>query len=305
MHGKLKTSMNIEHIRQEMAQLAEVTPLEGLHYAACLQTYEAASNQRALILEWFTEQVIPELSTDSTSLLSIGCGAGDLDIKILAAGRQHTAQVFYAGLEPDAGQCEKFVTRMAIPDDHNTSIEGHNTRFEDFAAERRFDLIIMVHSLYYMGDPEQAIDDALNLLNPLGRLVILIASNDSLNELSSSFWKMENAGATWFSEDLSKHLNSRGIAFDSKRLEATLDISSCCDPGSDSEIEKGNRIADFVAQVPTTKLPPRLRDMIFSYLKASAQGDGRSRWLPHNVHAFTIPSTPSNRSTLPGKSSRV
>lgn len=283
--------MNIEDIRQEMALLTDVTPLTGDRYAACLHTYEAASNQRALIVGWFTEHVIPTLARDSSSLLSIGCGAGDLDVKILASARKQSANVAYVGLEPDPEQCKKFVTRMTIADDGDVSVEGHNTSFEHFCGQQRFDLVSLVHSLYYMEDPEGAIDSALELVNESGSLVILIASNDSLNELSSSFWAFENAGSTWFSEDLDRHLDKRGLSFERSRIEARLDISACCDPHS----ERGIRIADFVAQVPTGALPIRLRHMIFNYLEASSQRDGDQRWLPHNVDAFTIRPDPAAR----------
>jgi len=276
--------MLINEIRKELALLSEVAPLEGQRYAACLHTYEAASNQRELILKWFADHVIPELSTDSASLLSVGCGAGDLDVEILTAGRKHAAAISYVGLEPDPDQCEKFVLRMQQPGDDTIQVEAHNTRFELFTEQRRFDVVIMVHSLYYMDNPEESIASALELLKEGGKLVLLIASNDKLNELSSSFWALENSGSTWFSEDLSGHLTARGLTFQRERIKATLDISSCLEPGS----EQGQRIADFVAQVPTSQLPVRLRNMIFSYLESTAQRDGDVHWLPHNVDAFTI-----------------
>jgi SAM-dependent methyltransferase len=276
--------MNIEAIRQEMALLSDVAPLEGQRYAACLHTYEAASNQRELILGWFTDHMIPQLSTDSASVLSIGCGAGELDVEILAAGEDHASNISYAGLEPDSQQCKKFISRMELESDRDTQITVHNTRFEQFTEQRRFDLVLMVHSLYYMNDPQRVIKDALDLVSESGRLVILIASNDTLNELFSSFWKIEKGGSTWFSEDLSRHLEDRGIAFERKRIEATLDITSCCEPDS----EQGIRIADFIAQVSTGELPQRLQQMIFSYLDATSHHDGDMRWLPHNVDAFII-----------------
>jgi SAM-dependent methyltransferase len=276
--------MNIKDIRQEMSLLNDVAPLEGQRYADCLHTYEAASNQRELILGWVTDHVIPQFSADSASILSVGCGAGDLDEKILAAAKQHASSISYVGVEPDPQQCERFMSRMVCENDPNIGVEVHNSSFEQFTDQRRFDLVLMVHSLYYMEDPKRALDNALNLVNESGRLVILVASNDTLNELSSSFWKLENGGSTWFSEDLSRHLEKPGVTFERQRIGAKLDITSCCEPNS----EQGARIADFVAQVPTAELPPHLRGMIFSYLEATSHRDGNMRWLPHNVDAFTI-----------------
>jgi len=275
---------NIEDIRQELALVNDVASLEGQRYADCLHTYEAASNQRELIRGWFTDHAIPQLPTDSASILSIGCGAGDLDVNILAAGKEHAATISYVGLEPDPQQCERFISRMELENDPNVGVEVHNTRFEGFTEQSSFDLALMVHSLYYMDDPERSIDNALKLVTESGRLVILIASNDTLNELSSSFWEIENGGSTWFSEDLSMHLEKSGITFERTRIEATLDITPCCE----SDSEQGGRIADFIAQAPTGELPPHLRQMIFSYLEATSHRDGDMRWLPHNVDAFVI-----------------
>ena len=79
---------------------------------------------------------------------------------------------------------------MELAGDQNTRVETLNTDFERCVEQRRFDRVLMVHSLYYMNDPERAIDKALNLVNESGRLIVLLASNDTLNELASSFWKM-------------------------------------------------------------------------------------------------------------------
>lgn len=282
--------MNITAIRQELALLDTVTPLEGQRYASCLHTYESASSQRRLILEWFKNHAGPQLPADQASVLSIGCGAGDLDLKILAVSKARAANVTYVGLEPDCRQVERFKSRMAAGNDPRVQIEAHRTFFEDFTDPRRFDLILMVHSLYYMGDPAQVLAKALGLLNETGRLVVLIASDDRLNELASSFWARDNSGSTWFSEDLRQHLTEQGIAFECQRIAARLDTTSCCEPGS----EEGARIADFLAQAPTNELPPRLRQMIFSYLEATSCDDGGRRWLPHNVNAFTIERASAN-----------
>lgn len=284
--------MKIADIIQQLERLDRVLPLEGERYATCLTTYEAASNQRERILAWFTGAVVPELTTERATVLSVGCGAGELDRKLLAAGAEIASEVSYVGIEPDARQCESFTACMGFEDDESVVIEAHNTSFEDFPGRRRFDVVLLVHSLYYMDDPRGAIEKALGLVRDGGSLVILIASNDRLNELSSCFWELTSEGATWFSEDLSEHLEGLELPFERKRIEATLDVTACCEPGS----ERGIRIADFLAQVSTRELPQPLREMIFAYIdEASHRADGR-RWLPHNVDAFTIsPVAPLSR----------
>ena len=84
-----KASMKIADVRQELEFLDRVEPLAGERYASCLATYEAASTQRSQIAAWFEGDVVPELSPESARVLSVGCGAGDLDRKLLAAGARH------------------------------------------------------------------------------------------------------------------------------------------------------------------------------------------------------------------------
>ena len=180
-------------------------------------------------------------------------------------------------------------------------VAAHNTRFEEIDEDQRFDLVLLIHSLYYMENPEWALEKARGLVDDEGRLAILIASNDTLNELSSTFWELERDGPVWFSEDLSGHLEERGVPFERKRIQAKLDVTACCEPDS----ERGVRIADFLAQVHTSELPERLRRMIFAYLDGTSHRDGQRRWLQHNVDAFTIeparaPSVVCNATAHPG-----
>ena len=53
--------MKISEIQRELVGLERVSLLEGERYASCLETYEAASNQREQILAWYEDKVIPEL----------------------------------------------------------------------------------------------------------------------------------------------------------------------------------------------------------------------------------------------------
>jgi len=280
--------MNISAIRKELRQLEhhlDTLPLQGERYASCLDSYEGASNQRRQILSWIQRVLIPQFSNESTAVLSIGCGAGDLDKDILAAGAEQSATISYVGLEPDAAQCERFVNQMGLDDDENVQIQAHNLSFEDFQEQQSYDMVLMVHSLYYMADPAWAIEKALSLVNEGGQLVVLLAANDRLNELSSSFWQIEADRTAWFSQDLTAYLDNLDLVFTRERIEARLDVTPCFD----SDSATGSDIADFLAQVSTKELPNRLQGMIGEYLDAISHRDDAGRWLPHNVDAFSIP----------------
>ena len=276
--------MNITTIREVLQQGATPVPLEGDHYASSLAIYEAASDQRGRILAWTREALIPQLDAEQASIFSVGCGAGDLDKEILAASTKQSQVVAYVGLEPDASQCERFLSQMGNKENGRVQVEARNVGFEDLHDPRRYDLVIMVHSLYYMANPAWAVEKALGLVKDGGRLVILLAANDTLNELSSSFWEVEADREAWFSEDLDAYMNQLGLSYKRERIEARLNVTQCFNPASAA----GTQIADFIAQVATKKLTPQLQGMIGEYLDATSEHDGQQRWLPHNVDAFII-----------------
>jgi len=276
--------VDIASIRAELDRLERTQPLEGERYACCLATYEASSSQRAGIMAWIRNELLPQLGGDHLSMLSIGCAAGELDTHIAAAAADRAATVEYSGIEPDALQCERFTERLARDADARVRVSAYNACFEDFRTADDYDVVMMVHSLYYMADPGNAIDKALGLVRPGGRLVVLLASEDTLNELASLFWKLEEDRTAWYGEDLSDYLQRRGVAYEQQRIEAVLDLTECHEAGS----ERGAHILDFLTQVSTGDLPMRLREMILQYLDATSHRDGAKRWLPHNVEAFVI-----------------
>jgi len=276
--------MKIADILQELARTGSMRPLDAERYAACLATYESASTQRARIADWFTEAVAPGLPKSLARVLSVGCGAGDLDLVLLGSAAGYSTSLCYVGIEPAPSQCRRFVSRLRGADHAGVEIEGHDLCFEAFEDPRRFDLVLMVHSLYYMEHPQQACERALRLVEKKGRLAVLVASNDRLNELSSAFWELTNGRPSWFSEDLQAYLEAAGASYERTRIEATLDVTDCCEPRS----ARGVEIADFLAQISTADLPARLREMVFAYLEESADHDGSRRWLPHNVDALMI-----------------
>ena len=114
--------MAIGDIRQVLERIDHITPLEGERYAACLETYEAASNQRERFLAWFEDDVVPKLSIEHARILSVGCCAGVLDKELLAAGAKRASTVLYVGLEPNARQCERFVSCMSLTHDQDIRV---------------------------------------------------------------------------------------------------------------------------------------------------------------------------------------
>ncbi len=276
--------MNISDLQLELSRLDEVPSLEGNRYAECAETYEAASNQRMSMLAWLRENLVSSLPMDCAAVLSVGSGSGVFDNQFLGSISSTVREVSYVGIDPNPHQCERFTQLLETRVNGRVRVGVHAADFENHPFRERFDLVHMTHSLYYMDEPAQTIDTALNLLKDGGRLVIFLAPNGILNQLADKFWNLERGRRSWFSEDLEGHIEEQKIPFEKDRIDAKLDVTSCFVDGS----EEGARIIDFIVQAETDQLPDNLRAMIFEYLQRVSTYDGARYWLPHPVDVFSI-----------------
>ena len=110
------------------------------------------------------------LGANIQELLDVGCGNGDLLIKLRKAGFKRNL----TGMDLSEGIMQPGITA--------SNKEGLNINFFsgqaeqlDFAAES-FDAIIAKHMLYHLANPQKAIDEMHRCLRPQGSLIISLNS---------------------------------------------------------------------------------------------------------------------------------
>ena len=121
-------------------------------------------------------QVLAEsqASTSSASkpfrILSIGCGDGTFDAKIIQAmiRKYPDVKIHYTGIDIDKGACDRAKEEVGVlKDNHEVEIKILAMDFEDIDSIKTeispFDLVLAVHSFYYMKDLRKAITDAQTL----------------------------------------------------------------------------------------------------------------------------------------------
>ncbi|MGU3437524.1 class I SAM-dependent methyltransferase [Actinomycetes bacterium M1A6_2h] len=254
-------------------------PLPGLEpetYARDHAAFERLSNQRDLIADHLVGR-LAELPDGPVSVLSVGCGDGSLDVRLAEAllravpGRR----VRYVGIDPWSGSAEQFATAMAGLGAAELSVEVHVASFDEAPTDENFDIVLFVHSIYYVVDVRQTLRAAVGLLRPGGRLLVLNAPLAALNALVGVLAPPLEDHSQWFSADVEKAFVDDGITLDEVIcLDALVDLAS----GSDD-------VLDFAVQA---RLTPDLRGPVRAYLDAvSVPGtDGVSR-VPHPVDVFT------------------
>ncbi|MET4046685.1 MULTISPECIES: class I SAM-dependent methyltransferase [unclassified Rhodococcus (in: high G+C Gram-positive bacteria)] len=249
--------------------------LEPKSYARDHAAFEQLSDQRGLIAEHLAGR-LATMGDGPVSVLSVGCGDGSLDVQladslVLAVpGRS----VRYVGIEPWSGSAGLFTANMAALGSDELSVDVHVASFSNAPLDETFDVVLFVHSIYYVADVEETLHGALELLRPGGELWVLNAPRGALNALVDVLAPPLGGHRQWFSADVEKAFVDGGIALDEiVTLDALVGLASASE-----------RVLDFAVQA---RLTPELRGPVRAYLDAvSVPGaDGRPR-VPHPVDVF-------------------
>jgi SAM-dependent methyltransferase len=263
-------------LRLMAAPLLPLPVLPPDEYTLGHALFEARSDQRETVIRWLI-QLLKARATDATRVLSIGCGDGTVDVELARALTRLKKPVHYDGVEPNHASGRLFLERLRRVPGVSASISA--LRFhEHLPTDRRYDVVLAVHSLYYVPDLPKALESALELLAPGGVLVVLHAPDGALNQLVGV---LAPSQGQQFSEAVAEALTTQNASARCERLNATLDMATRGDGDDD------RRAMEFAVQVST---PESLRPAILEVLRAiSLPGPGLR--IPHPLDGFVIEAT--------------
>ena len=272
----------IDEIDQAVTALGKINPLSHEDYARSLDIFEAASDQRLSLVDWIGAKAVSQLPKDNTSILSIGCGAGLFDEKIFQAAKTLSDAVHYFGIDPNQGALADFQSRLSSQAGARDKIQTLAEPFGARSLDQKFDLILMIQSLYYFDDRPGAIDAAMERLNPGGQLVIAIAPDEALNVVANLMWQNQMDRSSWFSHNVRDHFAQRSLTVDIIRLPSRLTLPKAFDRADDMTLD----ILNFIIQTDINALPESLSRQILAFLESCTIIDNGVTHLPHPVDLF-------------------
>ena len=255
--------------------------LSDARYHQTHERFEAASNQRALILDWL-EDLADRMSFPDdreARLLSVGCGGGVMDQQIARIFSDHVHALSLSGIDPNAQHSQAFLDRFAGA---GFAADVFTGLFEDFRTEQVFDVVHFLHCLYYFDDIEPALEQAMDLLAPGGALVVLQAPNEALNHLADRVWKKQFNQSAWYSDDVVTALSNLEVDYRVHRLEAEVDVSACFEPDDQTGLD----ILDFIVQADTQTFGPAFQSSLRTSLRSICRRQGRGLFCAHPVDAI-------------------
>ena len=257
------------------AAVADSRPLEALdpaEYAAGHTLFEARSDQRPRITAWLTALLAPR-ALGPTRVLSVGCGDGSVDTPLASVLAAQGHYVDYVGVEPHGPSGQAFLTRIA--DVAGVRATLWPTSFTQARPEGLFDVVLAVHSLYYVPDLSAALRRARALLAPGGVLVVLHAPRGPLNELVRL---LAPGRRQEFSDQVVTELQALGERPDVLRIDNHLDLTATGDAVTD------RRLVEFTVQA---RLPQALQDAVRAALAEQAL-PGPGLVVEHPVDALVL-----------------
>ncbi len=192
------------------------------------ELFERSSNQQQLILEWLRDLIRSHCaSSDPLRILSVGCGSGILDNPLIRSIATTARSVEYTAVDPNAIACRRFQGDFDNQQLPNVRLDLREHGIEALTATDRFDIIHVVHALYYFDDPAATLDGLIRLLAPDGKMVIVHAPEAELNQLAKCFWTHHAENGIWFSDCLADHLSQRRLVFSRQRIHGEVDVARC------------------------------------------------------------------------------
>ncbi len=258
-------------LRAALRDRNPLLPLDPTEYAVGHALFEARSDQRAHLTAWLVDELAAR-ATAPARVLSIGCGTGAVDVEVAAALAGLGQDVDYVGVEPHAPSAQAFLARLDAVAGVRPSVL--QSAFADAHPTGRFDVVLAVHSLYYVDDLSHALRRAYALLAPGGELVVLHAPGAPLNELVRL---LAPGHPQEFSEEVAIALGRLG-APEVTRLASRLDLS----PTGDADTDR--RLLEFTVQA---RLPRALQGAVRAALVAR-ELPGPDSVVAHPVDALVL-----------------
>jgi len=129
-----------------------------------------------------SKEIIKEIKTlkNKDLLLDLGAGAGDIF--------KNTYKKFKKSIAVEPGLRMFDLLKKAYG--KNTKVKLYNLKWEEFYKkygkeyQSKFDMILLVHSIYFFKNPRKELKKLSKLLNPSGKIIVIIGGTKMKNKKS-------------------------------------------------------------------------------------------------------------------------
>lgn len=266
-------------------------PLDAETDAEFYALRRRASTHTSATIAWLCAELprrlaqLTDRTDDSYRVLSIGSGDGEIDRQVLQTLRAHLAPerpLVYHALEPNIVH-HATCTRTLAPFDSHDGISVQVLRLPyavpgGFESRERYDLVLIIHVLYYFQQPLDCITHAVGQLTSSGRVLLVHQTEVGIPELQE-LHMLElcgNRDQLMTAADVRRQLDAAKLRYEYEEIEAYLDVTECLRGSAD-----GLKILSFCMGCDLRPLEAfrieRLRSSLAARARLSATGVAQLR----------------------------
>ena len=211
-----------------MAQESIFKMITNEEYAKVYKTFMRNSTQVGLVRNEIMNFIVNNYKNKSLDLMSIGAGAGWLEDEIIKHAELKVDNIL--AIEPNIEHAEKLKEKSTEWKDTQCTIDTSYFD-ENYKTTMKFDVILLVHSIYYTGSPINTVVALKSCLKPEGQILIVIRGERGGFELASCLHKRVRIDATackysWEgSVQLIEGLEKYGINYQIKSFPGLYDVT--------------------------------------------------------------------------------
>jgi len=235
---------------------------EEEYHASFAAFLEGSPKEREQMLS-LSKHIIAGFNQNKINMLSIGAGTGCFEDSMIE--KCGLSLEYFYGIEPNENQAKQLENTVSKWKVKYTIDKSCFT--PEFECEKKFDLIIMSHSLYYMPNPTEAIMTAKSLLRPNGKLLVFHNTEDgaqygivnkflSLASLDTAV--VCNHGLSL--EEISRNLTNKGIQNYIRKAPVFWDVGKFI-------AKQNSGIISFILQTCYENFPLSIQKEIYQVVK--------------------------------------
>ena len=261
--------------------------LDDSEYAEFFGTYLEHSTSEYKAMLKLSKPVVDSFEQKPIDLLSVGAGTLCFE-KSLIEMVGLKVNYLYA-IEPNEKHLEEL--KSAITElTQNYYIDPVYFTTE-FSTEKRFDMVLMSHCLYYMPDPVGVILKAKSLLKPNGKVVIFLVGELGAYELNTYLSQhVELFGESYNNHNISSKEISEALTNNELCHEVRLELSGLevHDFITRNATPTANHVISFMVQTKYEFLAQNLQDGIYDMVKERSSIGKDGKYIFKNNNAMII-----------------
>ena len=212
-----------------MAQESPFRPISDDEYAKLFNTLKRTSDLDTIIRNGIIQPILNKYADKAIDVMSVGAGIGWLEDEIIRHPNLKINSIL--AIEPNQKHAEK-LKEKSLNWKYTTSNIDTSYFSENYDTEMRFDVILMVHSIYYLENPTDAIIKLKSFLKDGGQVMIDVRGEKSGFELvkcMQEYLKIPTStciyGSLYHAGMLIEDLKENDIKYQKQEYMASIDVS--------------------------------------------------------------------------------